>query len=130
VSDAKFTWNVFFRGKEGYKEHIQAQVEDGPSLGEARTTVLKTLDEIGAKPEEERKTGQNYSRPAQAPSLAGDAAAQGAVSKACPVHGGAMVYKQGGLSRTKTLPNGQPKPYSASLRCPVQGCTQVEWLGN
>jgi hypothetical protein len=131
VADAKFSWNIFFRGPEGYKEHVQAQFEDGTELGTARTNVLTVLKEIGAKPEEERKQyPQQRTAPDQgAQNLAAQAAAQGAVQKACPVHGSPMQYKAGGFSRTKTDAAGNPKPYSASLRCPEQGCNQVEWLG-
>jgi len=133
MSDAKFTWNVFYRGKEGFKEHIQATAEDGSALAGARKSVLDTLSQIGATPEVDAPRGRgSYSsgpqRPAGADAMAKAAVAAGVVSEVCPVHNSALVYKEGGLSKTKTLPDGSPKPFSPSYRCPERNCTTIKWV--
>lgn len=133
MADGKFVWNVFFKGPEGFKEHIQATAEDGEALAGARAAVLGTLKTIGASPEADGPRGQRgYSnRPASggpAPDPMVAAAAATGVAKVCAVHNVAMVYKPAGFSQTKKDASGNPKPYSASYRCPERNCTSIEWM--
>lgn len=138
MSDANFTWNVFYRGKEGFKEHLQATAENADALVGARAAVLKTLTEIGATPENDGLRGGGsrapYAQrgipiPASGPAdpMATAAVAAG-VAKVCPIHNVPLVYKAGGFSRNKFNADGSPKAYSASNRCPERNCTTIEWL--
>lgn len=42
----------------------------------------------------------------------------------CPVHNFEFHLIPAGFSKTKKLPNGNPKPYDAFWACPERGCTQ------
>lgn len=84
---AKFKWDLFFYGPEGYDEHIGIQSDSAADMTASRDGVIKALNDIKAKP----KGGPNGPRAATAtPATPPFAGAPSGVQKVCPVHGQPM----------------------------------------
>lgn len=88
---ANFTWDVFYKGKEGYAEHIQVGADDPQGLQDGRGLLMTWLGSIEAEtlPRDKENQGRSYRPAAPKPT------AVPGVTPICPVDGGSMSMRTG-----------------------------------
>lgn len=134
---AKFKYDVFFYGPEGYDEHVGIQAESAEEMSKGRDATMKALADIKAKP----KGGPNGPRAAAYPAPTGQTAPAAPVSpapatanvqqatgitKVCPVHGTPMrPNTRGGVPGVTTHAARSGKTYTCFWVCTTdQNCKE------
>lgn len=106
---AKYTWDIFYKGKEGYAEHIQVAFDDLSDLQVARQATNVWLGSIEAetlpRDKDNQRSGGGYA-PKTAPQQANPAVQQSGVTPVCPNDGATMQFRAAGVSRN----TGNPYP--------------------
>jgi len=84
---AKYTWDIFYKGKEGFAEHIQVAFDTQEDLATARNSVNMWLGAIEAetlpRDKDNAKGGWTSNKPATPQAQAG-------VTPVCPTDGAPM----------------------------------------
>lgn len=109
--EATYTWDIFYKGKEGYAEHIQVGFEDTKQLQEARQGIVMWLGAIEAEtlPRDKDNPKGGYAPRAAAPRQQTPQAQPG-VQPVCPIDGAPMEFRQGGISGPQSRNPGAPYP--------------------
>lgn len=120
-SARRVSWDLFYRGADGFGEHFQVTADDSAPIIKGRAQLLEWLKSIGAKPLPRDIDFPSKAPPVRAaadPMLAAAQQVLGAkVSRTCPIHNVEMKHVPAGFS-TRTN-----KQYNAFWACEaVNGC--------
>jgi hypothetical protein len=124
---ANFSYDLFFRGPEGFGEHFQITSESAEDLLKGRSPLINALAIMDAKPLPRDMENQGRSYPARGgpprPAGAGSPSQkpQPGVTPVCPVDGGHMTMKTG-VKGPNTQAPGDPYAFWGCDNYATTGC--------
>ena len=108
--DGQYTWDVFYKGQEGFAEHIQVAFDDFEELMKARQVVNLALTAANAetlpRDKDNQRGGFAPKGAAQAGPRQPTPQAQPGVTPVCPIDGATMNFRKAGVSQN----TGNPYP--------------------
>ena len=95
ATGANFSYDLFFRGPEGFGEHFQVVAETADDLLKGRTPLINALQIMDAKPlpRDMDNQGRSYPKGSGASAQSGPSPAPGTVP-VCPLDGAPMQLRQ------------------------------------